>query len=190
MLTDILDKFKDSPLRYYSKEIVEKMQFSIIKNLLENIIFRDNPIFYEFLKKILYLYKKITIGSKTMFMDKYKIKDLINYSPLLRKILFMTNSTLFTEASEQISFFIETLSNLLEQDINCPEIFDVVIEICGILKRLSGFYLFNNTKMELFCIAIEKIFILKKFKNSNEKQYILFIIIMIIHFMNIFSKKK
>ena len=177
VLTDILDKFKDSPLRYYSKEIVEKMQFSIIKNLLENIIFRDNPIFYEFLKKILYLYKKITIGSKTMFMDKYKIKDLINYSPLLRKILFMTNSTLFTEASEQISFFIETLSNLLEQDINCPEIFDVVIEICGILKRLSGFYLFNNTKMELFCIAIEKIFILKKFKNSNEKQIKLYLIL-------------
>ena len=177
VLTDILDKFKDSPLRYYSKEIVEKMQFSIIKNLLENIIFRDNPIFYEFLKKILYLYKKITIGSKTMFMDKYKIKDLINYSPILRKILFMTNSTLFTEASEQISFFIETLSNLLEQDINCPEIFDVVIEICGILKRLSGFYLFNNTKMELFCIAIEKIFILKKFKNSNEKQIKLYLIL-------------
>ena len=39
---------------------------------------------------------------------------------------------------------------------------------------MSGFYLFNNTKMELFCIAIEKIFIFHKFKNSKEKQIKLF----------------
>ena len=177
VLNDILEKFKGSPLRYYTKEIVEKMSFPIIKNLLENIVFQDNVVFYEFLKKILYLYKKITIGTKTMLMDKYKIIDLVNYSPLLRKIIFMTNSTIFPEASEQISFFIDILNNLLQQDINCPEIFDVVIEICGILKRLSGFYLFNNTKMELFCIAIEKIFILKKFRNSNEKQIKLYYIL-------------
>ena len=177
VLTDILEKFKGSPLRYYTKEIVEKMQFSTIKNLLENIVFKDNVVFYEFLKRILYLYKKISIGTKTMFMDKYKIKDLVNYSPLLRKIIFITNTTLFSEASEQISFFIDILTKLLEQDINCSEIYDVVIEICGILKRLSGFYLFNNTKMELFCIAIEKIFILQKFKNSSEKQIKLFFIL-------------
>jgi hypothetical protein len=41
-------------------------------------------------------------------MDKYKIKDLVNYTPFLRKIIFHT----------------------------------------------------NNTKMELFCIVIEKIFTL------------------------------
>ena len=177
VLTEILEKFKGSPLRYYAKEIVDKMSFPIIKNLLENIVFQDNIVFYEFLKKILYLYKKITIGTKTMFMDKYKIKDLINYSPLLRKILYMTNNNIFPESLEQISFFIDILAKLLDQDINCVEVYDVVIEICGILKRLSGFYLFNNTKMELFCIAIEKIFTFHKFKNSNERQIKLFYIL-------------
>ena len=178
VLTDILDKFKGSPLRYYAKEIVDKISFPIIKNLLENIVFKDNIVFYEFLKKILYLYKKITIGTKTMFMDKYKVKDLVNYSPQLRKILYMTNTSIFPDATEQISFFINILTKLLDhQDINCMEVYDVVIEICGILKRMSGFYLFNNTKMELFCIAIEKIFIFPKFKNSNEKQIKLFYIL-------------
>ena len=177
VLTDILEKFKGSPLRYYTKEIVEKLSFSTIKNLLENIVFQDNIVFYEFLKKILYLYKKITIGTKTMFMDKYKIKDLVNYTPFLRKIIFLTNTTLFPESGEQITFFIDIITKLLEYDINSVEIYDVVIEICGILKRLSGFYLFNNTKMELFCIAIEKIFTLQKFKNSNEKQIKLFYIL-------------
>ena len=162
VLTDILEKFKGSPLRYYTKEIVDKMSFTTIKSLLNNIVFQDNIVYYELLKKMLYLYKKITIGTKTMYMDKYKIKDLINYSPLLRKILFLTNTSLFPDASDQISFFIDILTNLLEQDINSVEIYDVVIEICGILKRLSGFYLFNNTKMELFCIAIEKFYILTK----------------------------
>ena len=156
VLTDILEKFKGSPLRYYTKEIVEKLSFSTIKNLLENIVFQDNIVFYEFLKKILYLYKKITIGTKTMLMDKYKIKDLVNYTPFLRKIIFHTNTTLFPESGEQITFFIDIITKLLEYDINSVEIYDVVIEICGILKRLSGFYLFNNTKMELFCIAIGK----------------------------------
>ena len=67
VLTEILEKFKGSPLRYYAKEIVEKMSFPIIKNLLENIVFQDNIVFYEFLKKILYLYKKITIGTVLKF---------------------------------------------------------------------------------------------------------------------------
>ena len=177
VLSDILEKFKGSPLRYYTKEIVEKVSFPVIKNLLENIVFQDNIVFYEFLKKILYLYKKVTIGTKTMFMDKYKIKDLVNYSPILRKILYMTNTTLFPDSSEQITFFLDILTKLLDQEINCIEIYDVVIEICGILKRMAGFYLFNNTKMELFCIAIEKIFIIPKFKNSNEKQIKLFYIL-------------
>ena len=177
VLNDILEKFKGTPLRYFTKEIVDKLSFPIIKNLLENIVFQDNIVFYEFLKKILYLYKKITIGTKTMFMDKYKIKDLVNFSPILRKILYITNNNLFPESSEQISFFIDILTKLSGQEINCPEVYGVVIEICGILKRMSGFYLFNNTKMELFCIAAEKIFIFPKFKNSNEKQIKLFYIL-------------
>ena len=60
--------------------------------MVENIVFQDNIVFYEFLKRILYLYKKITIGTKTMYMDKYKIKDLVNYSPIL------FSSSLFREA--------------------------------------------------------------------------------------------
>ena len=177
VLTEILEKSRGTPLRYFAKEIVDKLSFPIIKNLLENIVFRDNIVFYEFLKKMLFLYKKITIGTKTMFMDKYKIKDLVNYSPLLRKIIYMTNTSLFPDYNEQISFFIDILNKLLDQDSSSMDVYDTVIEVCGILKRLSGFYLFNNTNMVLFCFAIEKIFSFVKFKNSNEKQIKLFYIL-------------
>ena len=148
---EILEKCKGSPLRYYTNEIVNKLSFKVIKNLLENIVFRDNKVFWNFLKSMLYLYKKINIGFKTMPMDKFKIKDLINFSPLLRKIVFMTNNDIFPDAEEQIEFFINILNKLLNQEIHSKDVYDVVIEICGIIKRLSGFYLFNNVNMVRFC---------------------------------------
>ena len=177
VLCEILEKCKGTPLRYFAKEITDKLSFGIIKNLLENIVFNDNKIFYDFLKNMLFLYKKITIGSKTMSMDKYKIKDLSNFSPLLRKIVFITNNNIFPEASEQIEFFIKALNDLLNQEIHTKEVYDVIIEICGILKRLSGFYLFNNINMVRFCFAVEKTFGFSKFKNSHEKQIKLFSIL-------------
>ena len=177
ILCEIIEKCKGSPLRYFTDEIVKKLSFDIIKNLLENIVFKDNKVFWEFLKNMLYLYKKITIGSKTMAMDKYKIKDLINFPPLLRKIVFMTNNSLFPEATKQIEFFIKILNDLLNQEINTKEVYDVIIEICGILERLSGFYLFNNINMVRFCFAVEKSFSFSKFKNSHEKQIKLFSIL-------------
>ena len=177
VLCEILEKCKGSPLRYFANEIVNKLSFDIIKNLLEHIIFIDNKIFYDFLKSMLFLYKKITIGSRTMSMDKYKIKDLANFSPLLRKIVFMTNNNIFPNASEQIEFFINKLNELLSREIHIKEVYDVIIEICGILKRLSGFYLFNNINMVRFCFAVEKSFSFSKFKNSYEKQIKLFSIL-------------
>ena len=177
VLCEILEKCKGTPLRYFANEIINKLSFDMIKNLLENIVFSDNKIFYDFLKNMLFLYKKITIGSKTMSMDKYKIKDLVNFSPLLRKIVFMTNNDIFPEAEQQIEFFIDILNNLLNQEIHSKEVYDVIIEICGILKRLSCFYLFNNVNMVRFCFAIEKTFNFSKFKNSHEKQIKLFSIL-------------
>ena len=170
VLCEILEKCKGTPLRYFAKEISNKLSFDVIKNLLDNIVFIDNKIFYDFLKNMLFLYKKITIGSKTMPMDKYKIKDLVNFSPLLRKIVFMTNNSIFPDASKQIEFFIKALNDLLNQEIHSKEVYDVIVEICGILKRLSGFYLFNNINMVKFCFAVEKTFSFSKFKNSHEKQ--------------------
>jgi hypothetical protein len=72
---------------------------------------------------MLFLYKKISIGSKTMPMDKYKIKDLVNFCPLLRKIVFMTNNEIFPDASEQIEFFIKILDELLNQEIHIKEVY-------------------------------------------------------------------
>jgi len=177
VLCEILEKSSGSPLRYFAKEIINKLSFEIIKNLLENIVFRDNATFYDFLKKMLFLYKKITIGYRTMSMDKYKIKDLVNFPPLLRKIVFMTNNDIFPDASQQIEFFINILNDLLNQEIHIKEVYDVIIEICGILKRLSGFYLFNNINMVRFCFAVEKTFSFSKFKNSHDKQIKLFSIL-------------
>ena len=173
---ELLEKCKGSPLRYFYTEIVEKLSFDIIKKL-EYIVFKDNKVFWNFLKNMLYLYRKINIGFKTMPMDKYKIKDLNNFSPILRKILFLTNSSLFPDAGEQIDFFISLLDKLLSHEIHSKNVYDVVIEICGILKRLSGFYLFNSVNMSKFCFSIEKIYSFVKFKNSHAKQIKLFSIL-------------
>ena len=177
VLCEILDKCKGTPLRYFAIEIVDKLSFEVIKNLLDNIIFKDTKIFWDFLKNTLFLYRKVNIGSKTMPMDKYKLKDLVNFSPILRKILFSTNNNIFPEAGKQIEFFINILKRLLNQEIHSINVYDVVIEICGILKRLSGFYLFSNVNMIRFCFAVEKVFNFSKFKDCHEKQIKLFSIL-------------
>ena len=177
VLCEILDKCKGTPLRYFAIEIVDKLSFEVIKNLLDNIIFKDTKIFWDFLKNMLFLYRKVNIGSKTMPMDKYKLKDLVNFSPILRKILFSTNNNIFPEAGKQIEFFINILKRLLNQEIHSINVYDVVIEICGILKRLSGFYLFSNVNMIRFCFAVEKVFNFSKFKDCHEKQIKLFSIL-------------
>ena len=177
VLCEILDKCKGTPLRYFAIEIVDKLSFEVIKNLLDNIIFKDTKIFWDFLKNMLFLYRKVNIGSKTMPMDKYKLKDLVNFSPILRKILFSTNNNIFPEAGKQIEFFINILKRLLNQEIHSINVYDVVIEICGILKRLSGFYLFSNVNMIRFCFAVEKVINFSKFKYCQEKQIKLFSIL-------------
>lgn len=45
VLCEILEKCKGTPLRYFANEIVNKLSFEVIKNLLENIIFKDNIVF-------------------------------------------------------------------------------------------------------------------------------------------------
>ena len=173
----ILEKSKHSSLAYYSEELVNKFSFKLISNLLKFIIFQDTPIFWNFLTGILFIYKKINIGYNTMRMGEYKLSDLENISPLQRKIIMKNNKLLFPESSEQISFFIKSLNNLLKNEIRSVEAYDVFICICEILERLSSFYLMNTTNMTMFCFTFEEMFEYFKKQNSCQKQIDLYFVI-------------
>ena len=181
----IIEKSKSSSLRYYAPEVVNKLSFTLISNLLNNIIFQDTPVFWKFLCSMLFLYRKINIGYHTMYMGKYKLNSLENLSPLLRKSLMKNNISLFPESSKQITFFINFLNNILKNEIRLVEAYDVFIQVCQILKRLSGFYLFNNVNMTIFCFSFEEMFEFFKKQTFYIKQIELFYIIikMFSHFL-------
>ena len=173
----IVEKSKDSLLRYYAPELVNKFSFKLITNLLNNIIFQDTPIFWNFLSGILFLYKKINIGFNTMYMGKYKLNDLENISPFQRKSIMKNNNSLFPECGKQISFLIKFLNKILKNEIRETEAYDVFIQVCEILKRLSGFYLMNVLNMTMFCFTFDQMFEFLKKQTNYRKQIELFYII-------------
>ena len=158
VFTKIVLKTKNNPMRYYDKEISKKISFNLISNLLKNLNYYDNKIFWIFLNNMLFLFHKVNIGLKTMPMSKYKLRDLENFSPFQRKNISMSNNSIFPEAQTYIEFFIKYLNDLLNQEMKIQEAGDVIIQICAILKRLSGFYLFSGYHMNSFCVIIENIF--------------------------------
>ena len=158
VFTKIILKTKNNPMRYYNKIISKKISFYLISNLLNHINYYDNKIFWYFLNNMLYLFKKVNIGHKTMSMSKYKLNDLENFSPFIRKNIFMSNYSIYPEAQAHIDFFIKYLNNLLNEDMQLVEACDVIIQICAILKRLSGFYLFTSFQMNSFCVVLENMF--------------------------------
>ena len=158
IFTEIVEKNTNTPIRYYVPEIVEKLSFSLIQNVIKFVEYKDTKSYWNFFSKLLYLYKKVNIGCCTMYMDKYKLYDLENFSPLQRKCVYHNNPSIFPGATEQIDFFIDFLDNLLVQEIKSIEGYDVIIQICAILKRLSVFYLFNSMNMTKFCFVLDKMF--------------------------------
>jgi len=173
----VVIKAKGNPMRYYDREISKKISFNLISNLLSHINYYDNKIFWHFLSCMLYLFRKVNVGFKTMSMSKFKLNDLENFSPFQRKNLFMFNSTIYPEASTQINFFIKYLNDLLNEDLQLPEACDVIIQVCCILKRLSGFYLFSGFEMTSFCVTLDNMFQYLKHLKTYHKQIKLFNII-------------
>ena len=173
----IIEKSKFSSLRYYAPEVVNKFSFKLISNLLNNIIFQDTQIFWNFLSGMLFIYRKINIGYNTMHMGKYKLNDLENLCPLQRRCIMENNLSLFPDCPKQIAFFINALNNLLKNEIRLVEAYDVFIQICQILKRLSGFYLLNNVNMTMFFFAYEEMFEYFKKQTSYRRQIQLYNII-------------
>ena len=178
VFTKITNKIKGNQMRYFDKEISKKISFNLISNLLSHINYFDNKIFWHFLNGMLYLFRKVNVGLKTMAMSKYKLRDLENFSPFQRLNIFMFNNSIYPEAQNQIDFFIKYLNELLNEDIQLPEACDVIIQICAILKRLSGFYLFTGFEMTSFCFTLDNLFKYLKHLKSSHKKIILYNIIM------------
>ena len=183
VFTKVIMKLKNNPMRYYDKEISKKISFNLISNLLKHISYDDNKIFWHFLNNMLYIFRKVNIGYKTMLMTKFKLKDLESFSPFQRKNIFMENLNIFPEAPAHIEFFIKYLNNLLNEDMKLAEACDVIIQICAILKRLSGFYLFNGFDMSSFCFILDNMFqYLKNIKTYHRQIKLFHILIKIISY--------
>ncbi len=181
--TLIVNKIKSIPIRYFSKQIVDKISFSMIEKVITYIQMKDTKQYWGFIDRLLYLYKKIGIGHLTRQMDKYKLFDLENFSIIQRKCIFYTNSSLFPTAKRQIEFFIENLTKYLSSSITHTEGYEVIIQICSILKRLSEFYLFPSKEMIVFCFEFEKSFeMMKGIKNIAKQIQLNYIIIKMLHY--------
>ena len=178
VFTKITNKIRNNPMRYFDKEIYKRISFNLISNLLTHINYYDNKIFWHFLNGMLFLFRKVNIGFKTMSMSKYKLCDLENFSPFQRLNLFMFNNSIYPDAQNQMDFFIKYLNNLLNEDLQLPEACDVIIQICAILKRLSGFYLFTGFQMTSFCFTLDNLFQYLKHLKTYHKQIKLYSIIM------------
>ena len=173
----ILEKANDSSLAYYSDKLVKKFSFKLISNLLDYVIFQDTSIFWNFLSEMLFLYKKINIEYNTIKTGEFKISDLENILPLQRKCIMLNNESIFPDATEQITFFIKSMNNLLKNEVRSIEAYNFFINICEILERFSRCYLMNIANMTMFCFTFEEMFQYFKNQNTYEKQIELYYII-------------
>ena len=173
----LASKIKNVPLRYFSVSIVEKLNFLFVNQIFTYIHFQEIPTIIKFLNKILFIYKKISLGFDTRLMDKYKIYDLENFSPLQRKCLFDSNARIFPEAKEQMSFFIKHISDFINLDLSLMEDLDLLIQFFGILKKYSEYYLINVNQMIEICFVLEKSFEFFKRLKNNLKQLKIFYIV-------------
>ena len=179
----ILGKIKGKPLRYFVSQIINLIDFSLIKKIISCLEFNENKMVLNFLDKLLFLYKKIVLGHETTKFEKLKIYDLENLSPFQRYYIFHTNKIFFTNAKNQLNFFIETYCDYISNEINIIENYDILIQITGILKRYSEFYLINVNQMTEICFSLEKTFeFCKKFKNHSKNVKYYLIIIKMFHY--------
>ena len=173
----LASKIKNVPLRYFSVTIVERLNFLFVNQIYSYIHFQEIPTIIKFLNKILFIYKKISLGFDTCLMDKYKIYDLENFSPLQRKCLYDSNIRIFPEAKEQMTFFINQVSDFINLDLSLMEDFDLLIQCFGILKKYSEYYLVNVNQMIEICFILEKSFEFFKRIKNNIKQLKIFYIV-------------
>jgi len=129
----ILGKIKGKPLRYFVNQIINLIDFSLIKKIISCLEFNENKMVLNFLDKLLFLYKKIVLGHETTKFEKLKIYDLENLTPFQRYYIFHTNKIFFTNAKNQLNFFIETYCDYISSEINIIENYDILIQITGIL---------------------------------------------------------
>ena len=173
----VLTKVKNTPIRYYSKKVSSKINFTMVQKLMKYIKFEETPILWKFYENILFFYRKVYLGNATRAMDKYKLYDFENMTPLQRKCISDSNQNFFPRAKHEINFFIDMLTNFINYEITCVEAYDTLIQICAILERMSIFSLFNSKEMNKLCFSLEKGFEFFKREKSYQKQIQLFLIV-------------
>ena len=179
----ILGKIKGKPLRYFVNQIINLIDFRLIKKIISCLEYKENKMVLNFLEKIFFLYKKVVLGHETTKFEKLKIYDLENLSPFQRYFIFHTNKIFFSNAKSQLNFFIETYCDYISNEINIIENYDILIQITGILKRYSEFYLINVNQMTEICFSLEKTFeFCKKYKSHSKNVKYYLIIIKMFHY--------
>ena len=144
---------------YYNEEVVNYFSFHTIKKLLISLKKSsiEEKLFWALTNKYLYLFHKIYINIKTLFLVKFKVNDLKNLSLCQRMIIFNENSKRFKESEEIISFLIKFLVDIIYKRFSLDSI-DCIRQIISIFRKLSCYNLIRIRHMTQICISISKCF--------------------------------
>ena len=186
LFAKVASKVTHTPIRYFCDEIRNKINSQFLEKILKGSLYSDEKHIWKFYTTFLTLYKKVYIGHLTCSIPKFKIYDLENFNPIQRKCITYNNKNVFPESSGLIYNFINILDFYSDNDIKTLEAYDSLIQICGILKRLSEFYFFSPSTIAKFCFTVEKIFeFFYRFPNKDYQLKICFILIKAFHYMTL-----
>ena len=162
--------YNENILKYFSKDIMNKLFFMLEQSLSEEKAFSLTIIMNQYL----YLFNKLYINFKIRSLSKYKLNDIKNISFFQKMIIFNKNKDIFTESEEITTFLLKVFSFIISKSSFHIESIECIKEIISILRKISCFNLINNEIMIKICITIVKSFnyirLLKNSFNNNNNQ--------------------
>ena len=163
-------------ISYYCEEVEKYFSLEIIHNLTENLkncSLKESSI-WVLSQKYLKLFRKVYIGNKTQFFDKYKIEDLDNFSSCQRFSLYYQIEKKFPHFQEIISFLIHYLRQINLKGFTTVEAISLLGEVMGIIKKLAYFNLVSNGDIIRTLQETGKLFInlniLRNFLKRSDKR--------------------
>jgi hypothetical protein len=163
-------------ISYYCEEVEKYFSLEIISNLtesLKNCSLKESSI-WVLSQKYLKLFRKVYIGNKTQFFDKYKIEDLDNFSSCQRYSLYYQIEKKFPHFQEIIAFLIHYLRQINLKGFTAVEAILLLGEVMGIIKKLAYFNLVSNGDIIRTLQETGKLFInlniLRNFLKRSDKK--------------------
>ena len=160
-LLNIISFNNHNNITYYCEEVEKYFSLEIISNLTENLknCSMNESSIWVLSQKYLKLFRKVYIGNKTQFFDKYKIDDLDNFSSCQRFSLYYQIEKKFPYFQDIIAFLIHYLRQINLKGFTTVEAIPLLEEVMAIIKKLAYFNLVSNGDITRTLQEIGKLFI-------------------------------